>query len=111
MANRFEFRDGRAADALAWGIRTDEIGKIFFEIEQFVIKPIVSAVRNARLGADVVSLVVAPDFFSEFGVASFRLRVRHTISISKRFWQDSAEKKTARLRDLRNIRQRRLLSA
>jgi hypothetical protein len=69
MPDGFEFAQRLAADALARRIGRGEFGKSFFEIEQFVMEPVVIAVGNYRLRLDVVSKIVRANFFSELRVA------------------------------------------
>src|SRR5438876_7982981 len=77
MLNRFEFRQRLATDALAGGIGGDEVGKLLFEVEQLMIKPVVSLVANGGLGLDVIGVIMRADFIGEFGVTGFGFVMSH----------------------------------
>jgi len=51
--------------------RRGKFGNLFFEVEQFVIKPVVFLVADHRPGFDIVGAVVPADFLHQPGVAFF----------------------------------------
>ena len=71
MPDGLEFAQRRAADAMARRIGRGEFGKFFFEIEQFVIKPVVFPVGDCRRGLDVIGMVVRANFLDKLGMAFF----------------------------------------
>ena len=77
MFDALEAFRGRAAHALAGGIRRDQPGKFLLQIEQLLIKPVVFAVADLRLGEHVVGMVVRADFLDQFGVPGFGFVERH----------------------------------
>ena len=77
MLDAGEFFAGRAADALGGGFRGDEIGKILFQVLEFLKELVVFAVGDDLAAFDVISVVVAMDFVREAGVEFFGFSVRH----------------------------------
>ena len=52
-------------------------GNLFLQVEQFLVKPVIVLVADARLGQHVISVVVPADFFDQLGVAGFGFVERH----------------------------------
>ena len=69
MLDGLEFGKGRAADALSGRLWCDQVGELFFEVEEFAIEAVVILVADGRTGVDIVGLVMSAHLGSEGGVA------------------------------------------
>ena len=65
MRDLFKCFQRFSADALRGRIWRDKIGKLRFEIDEFLVKPVVFAIANDRRSFLVVKPVVFPDFVPE----------------------------------------------
>ena len=93
MLHGLELLQRLAADALGRGIGRDEVGKLLFQVQQLVVKPVIFAVADGRLRQHVIGVVVPADFLDELGVAFFGCCVRHGESFNAKPQRSKAAKK------------------
>ena len=65
MGDLFKCFQRFSADALCGRIRRDKIGKLRFEIDEFLVEPVVFAISNYGRSFFVVEVIVFPDFVPE----------------------------------------------
>ena len=68
MLHLLELLQRLAADALAWGIGRDKLGKLLLQVQQLVIKPVIFAVADGRLREHVIGVVMPADLLDQLGI-------------------------------------------
>jgi hypothetical protein len=77
VPDRLKILQGLSTYALTGRIGRDQVREGLFQVEKFMVKPVVFAIRDNRLSLDVIPVIVLADLFDEGDVAGFGFGMSH----------------------------------